>query len=146
MIASRLPQAAARDGYFPKFLERLSPRTGAPVPSLIVSGVVASLLASTYFSRSLLAAYNFIALAATATALIAIAMTCVAMIALVRRSPEKFRPAQRARAPFFAVVGLGVIAILLRGSGWEVWAFTVAVILLPIPFYMWSRRHAPRTA
>jgi len=74
LIASRLPQAAARDGYFPRYLERLSPKTGAPVRSLIVSGILASLLASTYFSRSLLAAYNFIALAATATALIAIAL------------------------------------------------------------------------
>jgi hypothetical protein len=37
-------------------------------------------------------------------------------------------------------VGLGVVAILLRGSGWEVWAFTAAVIVLPIPFYLGSRR------
>jgi APA family basic amino acid/polyamine antiporter len=140
LIAGRLPQAAARDGYFPRFLLHLSPRTGAPVPALVVSGVVAALLASTYFSRSLLAAYNFIALAATATALIAIAMTCLALVALVRREPEKFGAAARVRAPFFAVVGLGVVAILLRGSGVEIWAFTAAVILLPIPFYFWSRR------
>jgi APA family basic amino acid/polyamine antiporter len=142
LIAGRLPQAAARDGYFPRFLEHLSPRTGAPVPALIASGVVAALLASTYFSRSLLAAYNFIALAATATALIAIAMTCLALVALVRREPEMFRPAARIRAPLFAVVGLGVVAILLRGSGVEIWAFTVAVVVLPIPFYFWSRRGA----
>jgi len=141
LIASRLPQAAARDGYFPRYLERLSPKTGAPVRSLIVSGLLASLLASTYFSRSLLAAYNFIALAATATALIAIAMTCLALVVLVRRAPEKFRPAQRLRAPLFSVVGLGVVAILLRGSGWEVWVFTIAVILVPIPFFWWSRRN-----
>jgi APA family basic amino acid/polyamine antiporter len=139
LIAGRLPQAAARDGYYPRFFERLSPRTGAPVPALIVSGLVAALLASTYFAGSLLAAYNFIALAATATALIAIAMTCLALVALVRREPASFRPAQRVRAPFFAIVGLGVVAILLRGSGWEVWAFTVAVILVPIPFYFRSR-------
>ena len=63
----------------------------------------------------------------------------------MRREPEKFRPAQRARAPFFAVVGLGVVAILLKGSGWEVWLFTVAVVLLPIPFYVWTRRAAPAT-
>jgi APA family basic amino acid/polyamine antiporter len=140
LIAGRLPQAAARDGYFPRFLEHLSPRTGAPVPALIVSGVLAALLASTYFSGSLLAAYNFIALAATATALIAIAMTCLALVALVRREPEMFRPAARIRAPLFAVVGLGVVAILLRGSGVEIWAFTVAVVVFPIPFYFWSRR------
>jgi APA family basic amino acid/polyamine antiporter len=144
LIAGRLPQAAARDGYFPQFLARLSPRTGAPVPALIASGVLAALLASTYFSRSLLAAYNFIALAATATALIAIAMTCLALVALVRREPEKFGAAARARAPFFAVVGLGVVAILLRGSGVEIWAFTAAVVLFPIPFYFWSRRRGTR--
>lgn len=146
LIASRLPQAAARDGYFPRYLERLSERTGAPVRSLVVSGIVASLLASTYFSRSLLAAYNFIALAATATALIAIAMTCVALVALVRREPGRFSPAQRRRAPLFAVVGLGVVAILLRGSGWEVWTFTVFVIILPVPFYLWFSRSVRRAA
>lgn len=142
LIASRLPQAAARDGYFPRFLERLNPRTGAPVASLILSGVIAALLASTYFSSSLLAAYNFIALAATATALLAIAMTCLALTVLVRREPERFRAAQRARAPYFAVVGLGVVAILLRGSGIAIWAFAALVALLPIPFYLWNTRRA----
>lgn len=140
LIASRLPQAAARDGYFPRVLARLSPKTGAPVASLVVSGIIAALLASTYFSGSLLAAYNFIALAATATALFAIGLTCVALVVLVRREPEKFTPAQRARAPFYAVIGLAVVAILLRGSGLTVWAFAAAVAVAPIPFYLWQTR------
>ncbi len=145
LIASRLPQAAARDGYFPPFLQQLSPRTGAPIPSLIVSGFLAALLASTYFSRSLLAAYNFIALAATATALVAIAMTCAALVVLTRREREKFRPSQRARAPFLSFVGLVVVGILVRGSGWEVWTFTAAVVLLPIPIYFaFARPSGPR--
>lgn len=142
LIAGRLPQAAARDGYFPAFLEHLSPRTGAPVPALILSGVIAAALASTYFSRSLLQAYNFIALASTATALIAIALTCAALVVLVRRAPKRFRPAQRARAPWFSVVGLVVVGILLRGSGWEVWTFTLVAALLPIPYALWKRRQA----
>jgi APA family basic amino acid/polyamine antiporter len=142
LIASRLPQAAARDGYFPRFLERLDPRTGTPVASLVVSGAIAATLASTYFSGSLLAAYNFIALAATATALLAIAMTCLALTVLVRREPARFRPAQRVRAPFFAAVGLGVVAILLRGSGTAVWAFAAGVAVLPIPFYLWHTGRA----
>jgi APA family basic amino acid/polyamine antiporter len=142
LIASRLPQAAARDGYFPGFLARLHPRTGVPVGSLFLSGVIAAALASTYFSGSLLAAYNFIALAATATALLAIALTCAALVILVRRFPERFRPAQRARAPFFSIVGLGVVAILLRGSGWAVWAFSAGVALAPIPFFLWKTGRA----
>ena len=143
LVAGRIPQAGARDGYFPRFLERLHPKTGAPVASLIVSGVMAALLASTYFSSTLLNAYNFIALASTATALIAIALVCASLVVLVRRDPAKFRPAQRARAPVFAAVGLVVVAILIRGSGWEVWGFTAVAAVLPIPFYLWNRaRHA----
>jgi basic amino acid/polyamine antiporter, APA family len=144
LIAGRLPQAAARDGYVPRFLERLSPNTGAPVPALLVSGALASLLASTYFTRSLLSAYNFIALSATATALVAIALTCLALVVLVRRQPEKFRDAQRRRAPWSSAVGLCVVAILLRGSGWEVWALTVIVAVLPIPWFIWSRGRPSR--
>jgi APA family basic amino acid/polyamine antiporter len=140
LIAGRLPQAAARDGYAPKVLARLSARTGAPVPGLLVSGALAAVLASTYFTRSLLAAYNFIALAATATALIAIALTCGALVVLTRREPDRFRPVQRARAPLLAAAGLAVVAVLLRGSGREVWTFTLGVALLPVPVFLWSRR------
>ncbi|HZN56057.1 MAG TPA: amino acid permease [Candidatus Polarisedimenticolaceae bacterium] len=139
LVAGRIPQAGARDGLFPRFLERLSPKTGAPVASLVVSGVMAALLASTYFSGTLLNAYNFIALASTATALIAIAMVCASLVVLVRRDPSKFRPAQRSRAPVFAAIGLVVVMILIRGSGWEVWGFTAAAAVLPIPFYLWTR-------
>ena len=143
LVAGRIPQAGARDGLFPRFLERLSPKTGAPVASLVVSGVMATLLASTYFSGTLLNAYNFIALASTATALIAIAMVCASLVVLVRRDPSKFRPAQRSRAPVFAAIGLVVVMILIRGSGWEVWGFTAAAAVLPIPFYLWNRRGRP---
>ncbi len=140
LVAGRLPQAAARDGYAPKSLEPLNPRSGAPVRSLVVSAFATALLASTYFTRSLLAAYNFVALAATATALIAIALTCLALVVLVRRDPERFRPRQRVRAPALTAVGLAVVALLLWGSDRQVWVFTAVVALLPVLPYLWSRR------
>jgi APA family basic amino acid/polyamine antiporter len=146
LVASRLPQAGARDGYFPRFLVRLHPRTGTPIASLLVSGVLASALASTYFTRSLLQAYNFVALASTATALVAIALVCAAFVVLVRREPEKFRPAQRRRAPLLSAAGLAVIAILIRGSGWQTWVFTAATTLLAVLFHTGSiaKRGNPR--
>ena len=140
LVAGRLPQAAARAGYMPRALGHLHPRTGAPTVGLVASGILAAILASTYFSRSLLQAYNFVALASTATALVAIAMACAALVVLTRREPEKFRPGQRARAPILALTGLVVISVLIRGSGWEVWAFTAATALLPLPYFLWVRR------
>src|SRR5262245_59158127 len=59
LIAGRLPQAAAKRGYMPQGLGRLSPRTGAPSRALVLSGIAAGALASTYFVKSLLDAYNF---------------------------------------------------------------------------------------
>jgi APA family basic amino acid/polyamine antiporter len=123
----------------PHGLARLSPRTGAPVRALVLSGVVAGALASTYFVRTLLDAYNFIALASTAAALIAIAMVAAALVVLVRREPERFRPAQRRRAPLLAAVGLGVVVVLLRGSGWQVWAFTAVATAMPVAYYFVAR-------
>ena len=96
--------------------------------------------------RTLLDAYNFIALASTAAALVAIAMAAAALVVLVRREPDRFRPAQRRRAPVLAAAGLLVVAVLLRGSGWQVWAFTAGAAAIPLAYYAVSgRRTAPRT-
>jgi APA family basic amino acid/polyamine antiporter len=146
LIAGRLPQAAAKRGYMPQALAHLSPRTGAPARALLISGIAAGALASTYFVRTLLDAYNFIALASTAAALVAIAMAAAALVVLVRREPDRFRPAQRRRAPVLAAGGLLVVAVLLRGSGWQVWAFTAGAAAIPLSYYAVSgRRTAPRT-
>jgi APA family basic amino acid/polyamine antiporter len=139
LVASRVPFASARAGLMPAPLARLSPKTGVPTVSLVVSGLVAAVLGSTYFVKSLLQAYNFIALASTAMALVAIAMACLALIVLSRREPQAFRPAQRARAVLFAIVGLVVVLVLIRGSGPEVWASTAVTAVLPIPYYLWTR-------
>ena len=141
LVAGRLPQAAARQGYMPQALARLN-GAGAPARALVLSGVVAGAFASTYFVRTLLEAYNEIALASTATAMVAIAMVAAALVVLVRREPERFSPAQRRRAPVLAVVGLAVVVILLRGSGWKVWAFTAVAAAIPIAYYFGTGRRA----
>jgi amino acid transporter len=107
---------------------------------------VAGALASTYFVRGLLDAFNFIALASTATALVAIAVVAAALVVLVRREPEKFRPVQRRRAPLLAAVGLVVVFVLLRGSGWQVWTFTAIAAALPVVYYVGSGRWAEARA
>jgi APA family basic amino acid/polyamine antiporter len=142
LIAGRLPQAAARDGYMPRAFAHVHPRTGVPARALVLSGLAAGALASTYFVQGLLDAFNFIALASTATALVAIAMVVLALVVLVRREPERFRPAQRRRAPLLAAVGLIVVCVLLRGSGWQVWTFTAVAAALPILYYVGSGRWA----
>jgi APA family basic amino acid/polyamine antiporter len=130
----------------PRALARLHPRTGAPTLALVLSSLAAGALASTYFVGGLLDVYNFVALASTAAALVAIAMVAAALVVLVRREPERFRPAQRRRAPLLAAVGLVVVFVLLRGSGWEVWAFTAFVAAVPVAYYVGSGKWAAARA
>jgi len=78
--------------------------------------------------------------------LVAIAMAAAALVVLVRREPDRFRPAQRRRAPFLAAGGLLVVVILLRGSGWQVWAFTAAAAALPLTYYLVTFDRRPRRA
>jgi APA family basic amino acid/polyamine antiporter len=145
LIAGRLPFAAARQGIAPAVLGRVGARTGTPVVSLLVCGVLSAALVSLYFSKSLLDAYNLIALASTCTALVAIAATCAARLALARRDPERFPAAARRRGRVAALVGLVVVLLMIAGAGGTVAALTAVVIVLPLPYYVLGVRRRTET-
>jgi amino acid transporter len=73
-------------------------------------------------------------------------MATAALVVLVRREPERFRPEQRRRAPLLAAVGLVVVFVLLRGSGWQVWTFTAVAAALPVLYYVGSGKRAAARA
>ena len=135
LVTGRLPFAAARDGYGPRFLARIHPRFGTPVTSLIVSSILSGALALLYFNQTLLKAYNFIALFATDTALFAIAVACVAHFVLLRREPEQFTRAQRVRGPIVAFIGILALGFMVYGSGLVVIGYTVLAMLVPLLYW-----------
>lgn len=139
LVAGRLPFAAARQRLGPAFLGRVSPRTGTPVPALLVNAFLTGLFILLYFNGTLLEAYQFIALASTSTALVAIGAACVAEIALVRREPRLFTPRQRRWGPWTALVGLAAVLVLIAGAGAWVGFLTVCAVLVPIPFFFLLR-------
>lgn len=135
LVAGRLPYTAAREGMAPRWLGRLSPRTGAPVAALLVSSGLSSLLVLLYFSQTLLEAYNYIAKASTATALVAIAACCMAEVVLLAREPSRFTARQSRRGPLTAMAGLLAVGVLIYGSGLEIAILTLVVMVLPLPYY-----------
>jgi APA family basic amino acid/polyamine antiporter len=143
LVAGRLPFAAAREGFAPRWLAAIHPRTGTPVPGLLVSSAVAAALVLLYFSGTLLRAYNLVALASTATALVAVGGACAAQIALLRREPERFPPAQRRRGPFTAAAGILAVAVVIYGCEANVQLVTLAIVVLLVPAYFWVRRGQP---
>lgn len=144
LVTSRMAFATARDGLAPRRLARLHPRTGTPVWALGVSSAMTAALMLLYFSGSLLDLYNKIALLSTATALVAIGVACVAEVVLLRREPERFTPRQRRRGPVTAGLGLGVVLLMIAGAGAEVQGWTLAAILVPMPYYFLVVRRSAR--
>ena len=149
LVTSRMAYATARDGLAPRGLARINIRTGTPVTALVVSSMLTGALVLLYFGGGgedggLLEIYNFVALLSTATALVAIGVACLAEIVLVRREPERFSPSQRRRGPITAGLGLGVVALMIAGSGIEVIALTAAAALLPLPYYFVVVRRSAR--
>ena len=144
LVTSRMAFATARDGLAPRRLARLHPRTGTPVAALVVSSALSGALVLMYFGGGLLEIYNFVALLSTATALVAIGVACAAEIVLVRREPERFTPQQRRRGPITAGLGLGVVALMIAGSGVQVILLTIAAALLPVPYYFLVVRRSAR--
>jgi APA family basic amino acid/polyamine antiporter len=144
LVTSRMAFATARDGLAPHRLARLHPRTGTPVWALGVSSLLTSGLVLLYFSGGLLEIYNFVALLSTATALVAIGVACVAEIVLLRREPDRFSPGQRRRGPITAGLGLGVVLLMIAGSGRDVVLLTLAATVIPVPYYLLVVRRSAR--
>lgn len=144
LVTSRMAFATARDGLAPQRLARLHPRTGTPVWALGVSSAVTSGLVLLYFSGGLLEIYNFIALLSTAMALVAIGAACLAQLVLMRREPERFSPGQRRRGPVTASLGLGVVVLMIAGSGRDVVLLTLAAAVIPVPYYLFVVRRSAR--
>lgn len=140
LVTSRMAHATARDGLAPAPLAALSPRFGTPARALVTTALLSGALVSLYFSGSMLEVYGFIALLSTATALVAIGAACAAQVVLMIREPERFTARQRRRGPWTAYLGIVIVALMIAGSGGTIVALTFGCLLLPLPYYFWSRR------
>ncbi|MGB1276347.1 MAG: APC family permease, partial [Nannocystaceae bacterium] len=136
LVTSRMAHATARDGCAPQIFATLHPRRKTPVVALVVTSLCSGGLVSLYFSGAMLDVYNFIAMLSTATALTAIGCACAAQVVLLRREPEKFRRGQRRRGMCTAILGLLVVILMIAGAGLEVIGWTLACMVVPVPYYL----------
>jgi APA family basic amino acid/polyamine antiporter len=135
LVTGRLPYAAATMGVAPARLGRLHPRFHTPAISLAISSALTGILLLSYFSQTLLEAYNTIALAATATALVTVGMTCLSHLILTRREPTRFSRRQRRSGTVLAVIGVFVVILMIYGSERPVIKGTFACMAISLLLY-----------
>lgn len=130
---SRIPFAAARDGYFFAVFGRLHPTKAFPHISLMVLGLIAAVC-------SLLPLGFVIDALITTRILVQFIGQVFAVMLLRRRRPDMPRPFRMWFYPVPAFVALAGWIFLLLTSGWYLIALGVGTLVLGVVcFLIWSR-------
>lgn len=140
LLVGRIPFSAAEDGVFPAAFARVHPRYGTPAFGLVAGTALASVGLLTYFSNSLLQAFDKLVLLANFAILLIYAASAAAAVWLAWRpgviSPEPERLRLR-------LVGVGAFAFLAWATanvGIETVTWGSLVVVLGVPLYILKTR------
>ncbi|MCC7097897.1 MAG: amino acid permease [Thermomonas sp.] len=126
MAAAQVALAAADDRLLPAFFARKDTR-GTLAPSILLVGVLATVLVYSNFSRSLVQMFTFVILLSTAATLLPYIASCAAWL----RRGQGGKPAALLALAFslYALIGTGTEALLWGG----------VLLLAGLPVYAWMR-------
>jgi amino acid transporter len=133
---SRIPYAAARDGYFFQIFGRLHAKKNFPHTSLIVIGILS--IVGSFFSLGVV-----IDALITTRILIQFIGQIFAVILLRKRNPDMPRPYRIWLYPIPCVIALLGWIFVFATSDWYIILFGLGTMLLGVAFFfIWSWRSA----
>ena len=141
LMAGQLPQAAARDGLFPRALGATSSR-GTPATATILAGVLATALIAANYTRGLVGLFTFTILLSTLGALVPYAFAALAGLLIGK---ERLSRKQAVIGVLAFVYAFAAIA----GAGFETVFWGFLLLLAGLPLYVWvvvGRRNGAETA
>lgn len=133
LVTGQLPMAAAADGLFPPVFARLSSR-GTPAASMIVAGVLASVLVAMNYSRGLVDLFTFIILLSTLSTLVPYVFCSLAVWLM----PGRPRPA--AGGALVSALAFAYSMFAIYGAGQDTVFYGFLLILAGLPVYVWQAR------
>jgi APA family basic amino acid/polyamine antiporter len=143
LSGSRVPYAAARDGYFFAPVARVNERYHTPGVSILALSVWSALLVLSGKYEQL---FTYVIFASW----ILYGMTTFAVLVLRRKRPDLPRPYRTAGYPFVPIVFVGVAAMLVISTAFDSpreSLMGIGLILLGLPFYFyWKRARAEKSA
>lgn len=130
MLQAEIPAAMARDGLFPAWLGRVSPR-GTPVAAHLLSASLLSIVVLFNYSRSMADLFQFLILLTTAIVLVMYIACALAAVKLMREGRLAGTLALRIVSGVALLYGL----FTLYGAGGEALMWGLGLLLLAIPVY-----------
>ncbi|WP_097026295.1 APC family permease [Clostridium peptidivorans] len=139
LTTARMSYAAGKDNIFPKVFGRVHPKYNTPHMSLIINTVLTNVLLFMNYSGSLLSAFNFMVLLSALAYLPVYACTTLADILFLYKEEGSFNKAKFIKSSVVPLIGLGYSIWAICGSGKEVILYGCLLMLLGVPFYLYSK-------
>lgn len=131
MLQAQVPMAAARDHLFPRAFAQVNDR-GAPWFGLLLSSLLATLVAGANYNASLVKLFAFSILLSTAAALLPYAVSIAAWL--------RMHAATHRRRAVVALLALVYALWALFGTGREALLWGAGLLLAGLPVYVWMKR------
>jgi APA family basic amino acid/polyamine antiporter len=143
LLQGMIPLASARDGLFPPLFARLS-RHGAPLPGMLLSSLLVTVLIGMNFTRALVPLFTFAILLATFTCLLPYLFSTLAEMVLTLRGRER-------RGGASLHVAVAAIAFLYSiwavvGAGREAVGWGILLLAAGAPVYALVKRRPQKPA
>ncbi|MEO6222171.1 MAG: amino acid permease [Vicinamibacterales bacterium] len=145
LVVGQLPLAVARDGLFPEFFSRVSPR-GTPVAGMVLAAVLASALIAMNYTRGLVELFTFIILLSTLSTLVPYVFSALAVFRIVDpAAPVGAGGTARARLPAmvkaFASLAFAYGLWAIGGAGQETVYWGFLLLMSGLPVFVWVTRN-----
>ena len=141
LTGSRVPYAAARDGYFFRSVAHVNPRYHTPGVSILALSIWSALLVLSGGYRQLFTLLIF-------PSWILYGMTTMAVLVLRRKKPDLPRPYKTVGYPIIPIVFVLVACAFIVSTLWDSpreSLMGIALIVLGLPFYSYWNRHKKKS-
>ena len=141
LLSAELTRTLAMNRLLPDLLGE-SNRFGVPWASLLLAGVLATIVGLMNYTSSLVGAFTKLSLIASAANLPLYVCCSIALFAMLRRDPAGLSPALW----FAGAGGVAFAAFAFFGLGWEPFIWALALSAAGVPIYLWMRSRRPPAA
>ena len=139
LLQGQIPLAASKDRLLPGFFGILSKR-GMPVPGLVISSVLATILILMNYTKGLVGLFTFIIMLATLSTLFPYIFSSLAQLLYLWRERKK-RSLRNMASPLLIATGATLFSVwAIGGLGLKVFVWGMILLVVGLPFYFFSRR------
>jgi amino acid transporter len=138
LSTGRAGYSMAKEGFFPKAFEKVNPKTGTPIFALVFTSVLINIMFLLNFI-GLTEAFDFLIIMATISMLPAYGLTALAEIVLLKKFHKKITPLKFIGNSLVQLIAFAYVLYAIFGSGAEAAMYTLILIFLGVPVYIYSR-------